>query len=944
MYPLPEFFFDGNSPISLVFGGASFIGSHLCEELLKKNIRVICIDDFEILPEENISHLKGNSQFVAVDSKNIERLFESIERVNYVVDIYGVDNKCTKLLIKLADKFNSRYLYVSSFLSEESEFSFVHKNEQEEDFLRNLTTEYSKQKFNFRIVRLGDVYGPRMHLLDDNPLSFLVGEYTRERKVKVHGDESYVYPLFIDDAIWGIVKTLLSPGTKGSVISLTGDRLTFSETAETIKSLKSGTPVEYISQDKFPNRQKFLGEGFLRKGRELINWEPHTTPTEGLAHTLEWLDKNKKKLSFTKVAQKKEKTTLVNKPAPVRKTMPLKVVKAYTGFWQDTLSKEKEVTPPKKAIKKNVFIKPILAGIFSLTIFILWFLAFPFVELFLGLANLQIAQSKMGQKDFRDVETWASISSFWFKNSQESFLRWSSLPLLKAYSTNMAQKGRIMDRVVDIVKKKKDIRESSDELFEKVLGEDSYSIAPFASSLSVQSSSLDQGLAFLATEIQDDKNLLSMVTKRLGDSSAQLSDLRGQARIISGLAANLGDILGSKTRKSYLVLIQDNTYARPGGGSILGYGVLTLDKGRLISGEFFKTVVADGQLKGRVDPPQPLAKYKNQNTWMLKDVSWDQDFSVVAKRAIWFADKELDQKMDGVISVDLDFLADVVKESGPIAIEGTKVDSKNLYKLVLSKDGEEKQAVVVNIFNQIYDSLIKNPGKIGDVLGVKSLENLDQKHIMLYVNNAQVQNILAEGGWGGSTKYTTCTEGESCFADYLNFADANMGEGSVNYYLKRSFSLDVFIQNGKVLRKLTVFYKSSSKNGYKNYFKILIPSGAVNSKAFLVDQKKGTQESVSLDIQNQNNKSLLGGYMVIPGGEERQLMLSWESDQGALSDYTLVWQKQPGTSKEAFWLTVNNPKSSLKEAKPTPSLTGSGSVGYNSTLVRDFLLTTKWQK
>src|SRR3989344_3230431 len=782
MSPPPENFFDSHSPVALVFGGSSLIGSRLCEEFLEKKIRVISVNDFDNNSKENTSNLKNNPQIALVDVGNLEVFFENVERLNYIVDVCGVDSNNTRFLLKLVDRFGSRYLYISTFLDEESAYDFIHTPEQEKKFVQILDEEFSKQKINFRIIHLGDIYGPRM-VFENNPLSQLIKEYITSEKLKVPREEVYFYPLFVDDAVWGIVKSLLSPGTKGSTISLSGDKSTLSTITETIKSLNGSVSIEYTNQNKYPNRQKLLGRGILREGRELVNWEAHTTLTEGLASTLEWFKKNKSKIATTKELE----------PSP------------YVGFWQNSLPKEKEKDTPGVKAKNNKKTerKVNLTVLFVLLIFLLWFFAFPFIELFFGLVNLQVAQNKVRKKDLHRAETWANISSFWFKNSQESFLRWSFFPPLKAASTTMAQKGRVLDRIIDIVKEKRSIRESTNSLFEKVLGEDSYSIAPLASLLSVQNSSLGQSLAFLATEIQDNKDLSDLVTKRLGDSNSQLSDLRGRARTISDLAANLGGILGYKTRKSYLILIQDNTQTRPGGGVVLGYGILTFDKGRLISGEFFKTSVADGQLKGKVSPPQPLAKYASQQNWMLRDVFWDQDFSLVAKRAIWFADKELDQKIDGVISVDLDFLEDLIKEAGPVVVGGVSVDSKSLYKLVLGKNNEEKQQVVVDIFNQLYDSLTRNPSKVGDLLGVASLENLDQKHIMLFVNDAQIQNILTEGKWGGSTKHAACSGGDPCFSDYLNFADSNMGEGSTSYYLKRYFSLDVFVQNGRTLRKLT---------------------------------------------------------------------------------------------------------------------------------------------
>lgn len=889
-----ENFFSGNSPVAIVFNGKNFIGKRLCEELTKKNIRVICVDDF-----------KNN--------------YEQIERLNYVVDFYKGDSQNTKKLIDLANNFGAKYLSIST-LDE--------RPDQEKKLLQSLDSK-DRQKLNFRTVRLGDVYGPEMPLVGEPFLSNIFKEYIHEGKIKVPKEEVYIYPLFVDDAVWGVVKSLLSPGTKGATISLIGERSTLSVLAETIKSLNSSIEVEYINQDIYSNRHEILSDGILREGRELINWEPHTTSTEGLAHTLDWFKKNKQ--------QDSEKHT---EPSG-----------AYTGFWQASLPQDKELHMARKRNKRNsrkankdVIAKSVLAILSIITVFLFWFLVFPFVQLLFGIANLQVAQSKMNKKDFRNTTTWINASGFWLEHAQAGFLRWSLVPFLKEPSTNMAQKGRVLERIVDITNKKNELRETTDLLFEKILGQDAYSVSYFSSSIAVLSSSLDQSLAFLDSEMQGNKDILSLTTKKLGNS-ANLSDLRSQARSISGLATSLPDLLGTKVRKTYLVLIQDNTQIRPGGGVVLGYGILTFDKGRLISGKFFKSSVADNQLKGRVEPPEPLAKYNNQETWTLKDVSWDQDFSLVAKKAIWFADIELDQKIDGVLSVDLDFLSGVVKHIGPIVIDSVNVDSENFYKIVLSKGGDEKQVIVVDIFNQIYNNLSKDPQKVGDLLGAISLDNLDQKHAMLFVNNSQIQNTINESGWAGNVKSASCSSVGACFLDYINFADANMGGESTNYYLKRSFSLDVFIQDAKVIRKLTVFYKNDSKNDYRNYFKVMIPLGILNPKAFFVDQKKGLQENLNLDLKNQKNKTFLGGYIIIPNREERQLMVSWESGyEGQSTNYSLLWQKQSGTSKDTFWLTINNLKSTLKEAIPTPSLTGSSSVGYNSTLAKDFSLYTKWQK
>ena len=65
MSPPPENFFDSHSPVALVFGGSSLIGSRLCEEFLEKKIRVISVNDFDNNSKENTSNLKNNPQIAS---------------------------------------------------------------------------------------------------------------------------------------------------------------------------------------------------------------------------------------------------------------------------------------------------------------------------------------------------------------------------------------------------------------------------------------------------------------------------------------------------------------------------------------------------------------------------------------------------------------------------------------------------------------------------------------------------------------------------------------------------------------------------------------------------------------------------------------------------------------------------------------------------------------
>ena len=65
---------------------------------------------------------------------------------------------------------------------------------------------------------------------------------------------------------------------------------------------------------------------------------------------------------------------------------------------------------------------------------------------------------------------------------------------------------------------------------------------------------------------------------------------------------------------------------RPTGGFIGSYAIMTFDKGRLAEIVVNDVYTADGQLKGHVDPPEPIRKYLGEGGWFLRDSNWDPDF------------------------------------------------------------------------------------------------------------------------------------------------------------------------------------------------------------------------------------------------------------------------------------------------------------------------------
>ena len=108
---------------------------------------------------------------------------------------------------------------------------------------------------------------------------------------------------------------------------------------------------------------------------------------------------------------------------------------------------------------------------------------------------------------------------------------------------------------------------------------------------------------------------------------------------------------GFSGTQSYLVLFQNSMELRPTGGFVGSVGKLTMVDGLVADFTIFDVYELDGQLRGHVDPPDPIRTLLSQEHWYLRDSNWDPDFFESGQRAAWFYEKETGQSVDGVISV-----------------------------------------------------------------------------------------------------------------------------------------------------------------------------------------------------------------------------------------------------------------------------------------------------
>lgn len=304
-------------PTAVVTGGAGFLGSHLCDRLLKEKIRVICVDNLITGNINNISHLAGHEDFSFVKHDITNYIFipgridyvlhfaspaSPIDYLNLPIQTLKVGSLGTHKVLGLAKEKKARVLLAST--SEVYGDPVVHP--QTEDYWGNvnpigprgvydeakrfaeaMTMAYHRfHGVDTRIVRIFNTYGPRMRLNDGRVLPAFVGQALSGEDLTVFGDGSQTRSFcFVDDLVDGIFKLLMSSETNPVNIG-NPDEITINEFAEEIIKL-TGTKSKIIYKE-LPEDDPKIRQPNIEKARTILGWEPRINRSEGLKITLDY--------------------------------------------------------------------------------------------------------------------------------------------------------------------------------------------------------------------------------------------------------------------------------------------------------------------------------------------------------------------------------------------------------------------------------------------------------------------------------------------------------------------------------------------------------------------------------------------------------------------------------------------------------------------------------
>ena len=267
----------------------------------------------------------------------------------------------------------------------------------------------------------------------------------------------------------------------------------------------------------------------------------------------------------------------------------------------------------------------------------------------------------------------------------------------------------------------------------------------------------------------------------------------------------LADVLGGNGPRKYLFLFQNNQEMRATGGFIGTYAVLDIFDGNVKS--FFVDGIfnPDGQLREKVIPPAPIQKISA--AWSLHDSNWFPDFPMSAEKASWFYEKTGGPTVDGVITMTPTVMQKLLEITGPIEMSdyGVTIDKDNFlesiqYEVEVDYDKELNQPkkILADLAPKILDRIFntKNFADITKTMDVL-LTSLNEKHILIYSKNYDVEKMLSANGWSGEVLDTD--------KDYLSVINTNINGYKTDGVIDETISHKAEIQtDGSIIDTVTI--------------------------------------------------------------------------------------------------------------------------------------------
>jgi hypothetical protein len=411
------------------------------------------------------------------------------------------------------------------------------------------------------------------------------------------------------------------------------------------------------------------------------------------------------------------------------------------------------------------------------------------------------------------------------------------------------------------------------------------------------------------------------------------------------------DLFGGNGPRKYLFLFQNNNEMRATGGFIGSYGLLDISQGHIRNFFIDGIFNPDGQLIEKVVPPNPIQKISA--AWSLHDSNWFPDFPTSAKKAISFYEKTGGPTADGILTLTPTVIQKLLEVTGPIEMKDYAVTldannfiaaTQNEVEIDYDKKSNNPKKILSDLAPILLDKIV-NGGNMEMMTKAANvfLQGLNEKQILLYSENKNLQKIISDQGWSGEIMETP--------KDYLSVINSNLNGFKTDGVIDEKIEHKAEIQeDGTIVDTVTITrHHNGGNTGFSwwdkvnaNYMRVYVPQGSKLLEAegqinelvnppldydalgfkrdgdvqkeeenMTIDEKTGTR------ISEESGKTVFGNWTYVSPQETTVIKYKYllpfkvvpDSQEKLADAYSLLAQKQSGSIGSALESEIDYPRS-----------------------------------
>lgn len=430
--------------------------------------------------------------------------------------------------------------------------------------------------------------------------------------------------------------------------------------------------------------------------------------------------------------------------------------------------------------------------------------------------------------------------------------------------------------------------------------------------------------------------------------------------------------------KTYLLLAQNEDELRPTGGFITSAGTLLVQDGSIINLDFANSGYLENWERPYPAAPWQLQQYMNSPVLVFRDANWFTDYPTTALYAEYLYSYTSNHSVDGVLAFDQRLLVEILNLTGEMELEGEEhpINSSNVIaymrseKILTREDIEAGEMDSKAFMSKISTALIERvtSGQVPlDQLVRLVVKVLDERHLLVQVDNPAITELMRRHGWGGEVKPSG--------GDFLMVVDSNVGFNKTNAVVESRISYDIDLDDlSSPTGSLVVSHKNTAvpmtechhwnkvanpdeekypiTDCYWDYLRLYTLSGTellgasvqtVPAEWMILEQSVPPQVDI-LDEKIEGVRGF-GTLKVVPGGESISTGFRLglpasviRRDNNGNLVYSLKIQKQPGTVGVPITIRLHLPNGATVLALPPGAVVENLNILFQTALVTDLQL------